>query len=118
MKKIEIRNTTQNNIIASQGIMADTFLRRLKGLLGKTEISDDEALCIKPCKSVHTFFMRFPIDVIFIDRENKVINITKSLKPFKTSKYIKNAMYVIEIGAGMSEIKDVRIGDKVGIILE
>lgn len=118
MKRIEIKNITKNKIIVDNGYMANTFLTRLKGLLGKREIEDNEGICIYPCKSVHTFFMQFPIDIVFIDRDNKIIHITENLRHYRISKYVKNAEYVIEIGGSKSKKKDIEVGDEIDIIMK
>lgn len=111
MKKIEIKNITKKNTILSKGIIADSFFTRLKGLIGRKELGIDEAICIKPCKSVHTFFMSFSIDVVFIDRNGFVCEIVKNMEPYKVSEYISKASYVIEFSAGNADRFGLEIGD-------
>lgn len=111
MKKVEIINVTKENIICSDGALANSFFSRLKGLIGKNELKINEGLCILPCKSVHTFFMKFSIDVIFVDKNGIVCKIAKNLKPYKISKYISKAQYVIELSSGMCNRFKIEIGD-------
>lgn len=66
--------------------MANTFVTRLKGLLGKKHFGNNQSLWIKDCPSVHTFFMQFPIDVVFHDKDMKVTLIIENLKPWRMTK--------------------------------
>jgi uncharacterized membrane protein (UPF0127 family) len=66
---MQLINITNGAVLADVVQLADNFMTRLKGLLGRTGLKSDEALIIQPCKSVHTCFMRFPIDVIFLNNE-------------------------------------------------
>ncbi|TML60208.1 MAG: DUF192 domain-containing protein, partial [Actinobacteria bacterium] len=58
----------------------------MKGLLGRTSLPDGEGLLLKPCGSVHTFFMRFPIDVVFLDRELSVVAVSAEVAPWRTAR--------------------------------
>lgn len=113
MKKVEIRNISKGNIIASRGRVADSFFTRLKGLIGREELDKNEGLCIKPCKGVHTFFMRFNIDIVFVDENGVAGEIVRNLKPNRVSKYISDTSYVIELSEGMCEEINIEIGDKI-----
>lgn len=96
-------------------IVAKRLLERMKGLIGKKGLENGESLWIKPCKSVHTFGMRFPIDVIFLDEEKKVVALKKAiLKNRMTPLYFK-AVSVLELPAGTIDATDTRIGDKIEI---
>jgi uncharacterized membrane protein (UPF0127 family) len=81
VKRIKIKNITKNNNIASEGFLADNFYMRLKGLIGKKTLGANGAICIKPCKSIHTFFMGFDIDAIFIDEKGGVCEIVGISSP-------------------------------------
>jgi len=76
-------NTTTNTQIAKQVVKAKSLYSRVKGLLGRKSLPDDEVLWIDPCPSVHTFFMQFPIDVVFVDKDMKVTKVHKNLKPWR-----------------------------------
>jgi uncharacterized membrane protein (UPF0127 family) len=78
-------------------IVADTILKRTKGLLGKKKLEDDEGLLLCGCRAIHTMFMRFPISVIFIDKEYQILGIENNIKPWSKSKYYRDAYYVLEI---------------------
>lgn len=78
-------------------IIADTIFKRTKGLLGKKKLEDDEGLLLCGCRAIHTMFMKFPISVIFIDKEYQIIGIENNVKPWSKSKYYNDAYYVLEI---------------------
>lgn len=111
MNKVIIKNITKQNIIAENGNITSGFYDRFKGLMGKKEIKHDEALIIKPCNSIHMFFMKFSIDVIFIDKNDRVCEMIKNIKPWKVSKIIKEAKYVIELKSDKINNHNIEIGD-------
>jgi uncharacterized membrane protein (UPF0127 family) len=115
VKRIKIKNITKNNNIASEGFLADNFYMRLKGLIGKKTLGANGAICIKPCKSIHTFFMGFDIDAIFIDEKGGVCEIVRNIKPYRVSKYVFKAKYVIEILGGNAHKLKIELGDKIEI---
>jgi len=95
--------------------VADSLLKRMKGLLGRSEMLQGEALLIKPCMSVHTFLMKFAIDVIFLDKRNQVIAAKRNLQPNRlTGLYIK-ATSALELPAGSLDATDTKVGDEIEI---
>jgi len=88
----------------------------MKGLLGKSDMQLGEALWIKPCMSIHTFFMRFPIDIIFLNKRNKVIALIKNLKPNRLTRLYLSAASVLELPAGTLNTTDTRVKDEIEII--
>jgi uncharacterized protein len=96
----------------SNVFIADTFFKRFMGYMFRKE-PHHEALLIKPCDSIHTFFMKFNIDVIFVDKDMKVLKKVENLKPGKVIMPVKEAWAVIEGKAG--KFKNVEIGDKIDI---
>ncbi len=98
---MKIINLTKNTVLAENAVIADDPLSRTKGLLGKKALLPQEALVLKPCNSIHTFFMRFPIDVLFVDRELKVVAAISSLKPNRLSRIYFSAKYAIELPIGV-----------------
>lgn len=125
MKTIKILNKTNGEILAKNCLVADNFFSRFVGLMGKKELNNIDGLCIIPCKSIHTFFMRLNIDAIFVNSDGIVVNVIKNLKPWKMTPYIKDSKYVIElphktIGINYKNIvyNEVEIGQKIQIILK
>jgi len=90
--------------------IAQSFKERYKGLMGEKV---PQSLVITPCIQVHTFFMRFPIDVIFYDSGYNVVHIEKNLSPWRISKKVKNAQGVVELPAGTADNVGIKIGDKI-----
>jgi uncharacterized membrane protein (UPF0127 family) len=92
--------------------VADTFWKRLVGWMGKRSLDEGEGLLIVPCRSVHTCFMRFPIDVVFINESGKVVHIVHRLKPWRITRITRDSYAVLELSGGAAELSDIRIGDQ------
>lgn len=108
---MRIVNKTNNSLIASQVLVAKSLSSRMKGLLGKKGLSNQEALIIERCNSVHTFFMRFPIDVVFVDKNNVVVETIACLKPFRISPIFWRAAFTIELPIGSIQSAGLKKGD-------
>ena len=65
--------------------MADSFLGRLRGLLGRDGLAQGEGLILEGCAAVHTAFMRFPLDLCFLDRDSRVVKVVRSLPPWRAA---------------------------------
>ena len=100
---------TQSNI-ASRIRTSDNFLNRLKGLMFARDLAEDETMHIKPCHSVHTCFMRFPIDVVYVNEQLEVVAMEESMSPFRFGKPQPRAQSVFEFKAGTIQNKNVYIG--------
>jgi uncharacterized membrane protein (UPF0127 family) len=112
MKAYNIRNGKE---LSNNVIVADRLLKRMKGLLGKSGMRAGEGLWIKPCKSIHMFFMKFPIDVIFLDKKSKVIAAIKNLQPNRITRLYPRAVSVLELPAGTIEATATEVGDEIEI---
>ena len=112
MKQYKVLNLSKDIILLENVNLADSFFTRLKGLLGKTQLSEGQGIIIKPCNSVHTIGMKFAIDVAFIDNDNVVNHIINDMAPGKTSPIIRKAKYVIEAKSRSFEGR-LDLGDKV-----
>jgi uncharacterized membrane protein (UPF0127 family) len=110
---IRILNKTRNIVISQQATIADTAFSRLKGLLGRDSIGAQEALVITQCRSIHMFFMRFGIDVIFVDRHSRVVGTVKRIQPFQMSPYFWRASQAIELPEGVIEKTGTVRGDEI-----
>ncbi len=97
---MRIRNVTRGSELASQAYAARGFWPRLRGLLGRASLQPGEALLLEPCSSIHTAFMRFAIDVVYVDRSGQVIKVVSGLKPFRASGVLRGARSVIELPSG------------------
>ena len=112
---MKIFNQTQKNILASDLKIADTFISRLTGLLTRTSLNQGEGLLITRCQSIHMFFMRFPIDVVFVDSNNHIVGLVENIKPFQWSPIFFKASYAIEGNVGMIKTTQTTLGDWIQI---
>jgi uncharacterized membrane protein (UPF0127 family) len=87
-------------------------MTRLVGLLGRSSLAPGEGLVIEPCSSVHTAFMRFSIDVLYVDKHGKVIKATPEMKPFRVGGVLKTSCSVIELPNGTIEATGTVPGDE------
>jgi uncharacterized membrane protein (UPF0127 family) len=105
-------------VLADRIERATTVLARLRGLLGRDHLAEGSALVIEPCTSIHTFFMRFAIDALFLDRDGRVVRAIGSMRPFRMSRVYPSAALVVELPAGTLARSGVRQGDKVSFVEE
>ena len=99
-------------IVCDSVTVADSTLRRMRGLLGRQTLPPGEGVALRPAWSIHTAFMRFPIDVVFIDAEQVVMRVEHSLRPFKAAS-CRGAREVVELAAGECERRGLAPGDRV-----
>lgn len=93
--------------------IADSLLTRTKGLLGRSNLPEGEGLWIKRCNSIHTVFMKFPIDAVFVDDDLKVVSVYHALKPWRITRLHLRASSVFELPAGtLEKFGGVNIGDQ------
>lgn len=100
MERLVVVNTHTGVILAQRVELARTFLTRLQGLIGRSGLGEGEGLVLEGCNSVHMFFMRFPIDVIFVDRRDKVVGLAWNLQPGAVSRVFPKAFRAVELPAG------------------
>ena len=92
-------------------VLADGPVSRAKGLLGRSELPSGEGILLRPTASIHTFFMRFPIDAVFVDADGRILRIAPDLGPWKTASR-RGARAVLELPAGECERRGLREGDR------
>ena len=112
---MNIYNSTQNNLIADDVKVAENFFTRSIGLLSRKSISDNEALIIKPCCSIHTFFMKFAIDVLFVNRKNKIVGLYENVSPNQILPIYFSSYYVVELAAGQISNKNIQKDDIISL---
>ena len=115
-KTVKITNKTRGTILAQKAQIADTPLLRLKGLLGRRGLEQGEGLIIEPCNSIHTCFMRFPIDVLFLDKNYKIVSLTSNLSPWRLFGSLFMGKIVLELPAGTLAETRTKNGDLIEII--
>ncbi len=107
-----IRDLNTGSVLASELRRASTFLGRLVGLLGHSLLPAGEGLMLERCRSVHTLFMRFPIDVAYLDRDLWVVAVYPDVKPWRVLPGVKDGEHTLELPAGALEKWGVKVGHK------
>lgn len=100
------------SVICERCVVADRMLPRMKGLLGKRELVAGEGLLIQPAPSIHTFFMRFPIDVVFLAKNGEVMKVAPNVGAWRM-RSCRRAFAVLELAAGEAERRGITVGDHV-----
>lgn len=97
--RLKVSNLTRQTVLADRVEVADHGAKRRKGLLGRTGLGPGEGLWIVPCESVHTFGMKFPIDLVYIDRKYRVRKVRSAVPPWRMSACL-SAHSILELAAG------------------
>ena len=109
-----MRNHTRDTVLAHAVEVADTSAKRRTGLLKHEKLEPGEGLWIVPCESVHTFFMKFPIDLLYLDRRHKVRKARSAVRPWRLSACLL-AHSVLELPAGTVQQSGTQVGDELAI---
>lgn len=102
-------------VIAENLWIASNPWTRFKGLLGRKHLPENEAMWIKPCNGIHTFFMRFPIDAVFTDRNLVVKKVIKNIPPGRMPWPVWSATHTFEFAAGSADRHNLREGDRLHV---
>ena len=105
------KNTTQGTTVAQHVMVADNPWTRFMGLMGKSELPSDVGLWIVPCKDIHSFWMRFEFDAIFLDKDGVVLHLVERMRPNRISKIIGKAHGVLELNGGVIAESGTQLGD-------
>ena len=101
----------RERIVCERCEVADTPLRRLRGLMGRPRLERGEGLLLRPAPSIHTCFMRFPIDAVFVDRQLEVVGVSERVRPWRLAR-ARGAHSVIELPAGECSRLRIATGDR------
>jgi hypothetical protein len=107
-----VRNTTRGVVLAEAAEHAARFRDRLVGLLGRDDLPPGAGLVLDPCNSVHMWFMRFPIDVVFASRDDRVVAVVPDLRPWAMTRPYFGAAVAIELPAGVIVASGTALGDQ------
>ena len=105
-------NATKKSVVSDHCRFANTVIKRMVGLLNRKNLAEGEGLLLDRCYGVHTFFMRFSIDILFLDRDLRVIRAVPALPPFRTSA-VRHAVYVLELPVGAIARTHTEAGDQI-----
>jgi uncharacterized protein len=113
-RTIRIVNQTREQVLAERAELARSFWARGRGLMGREFLPESYALIIYPESSIHTFFMRIPIDVLFVGRDNRVVGLREAMPPSRLFAGVApwRGRYVIEMPAGVIQATGTAIGDQ------
>jgi len=113
-------NRTRSSYLATQLAVAKTHWRRFRGLMGRDIASfvAGQGLWIVPSQGVHTFAMRFPIDVVYLDGERTVVHLEKNLRPWRVAPLRWRAVSVLELPENTLNATNTAVGDKIEIALD
>ena len=106
-----LRNPRTGAALAVRVERASSMLGRMRGLLGRSELPEGDALLIAPCASIHTLFMRFRIDVVFLSRELRVVRAISGLHPWRATRFHRGAAMAVELPEGTVARTGTREGD-------
>jgi uncharacterized protein len=102
-------------VLCERCFIADKPLARLRGLLGRATLAPGEGLLVRPAAAIHTCFMRFAIDVVFLDRELRVIGVESNLKPWRGTAR-RRARAVLELSSGECRRRRIQVGDRLVLL--
>ncbi|HEC68897.1 MAG TPA: DUF192 domain-containing protein [Candidatus Omnitrophica bacterium] len=105
-----IINKTKDSVLASQAKIADNFFKRFLGLMFRKSLSKEEALIFFRAPSIHTFFMRFALDILFLDKEGKVLRIARKIKPWRMV-FCRNSSVTVEFSSENNNLAKTSPGD-------
>ena len=108
--RLRVMNRSRNTVLATHMEVADSAAKRNKGLLGRKCLAPGEGMWIRPCEAVHTFWMRFPIDLVYLDRKNQIRKLVSAVPPWRLSGCLR-AHSVLELPSGTIRETQTQPGD-------
>jgi uncharacterized membrane protein (UPF0127 family) len=112
---VRVVESKTNTVLAQNVKVADSFWDRTMGLMFKKDLTGMDGLLLNPCNSIHTSFMRFSLDAIFLDKENKIVKIIRDMKPWRMTRMYFRANKVLEMKAGTFPI-EINEGEQLEVI--
>jgi uncharacterized membrane protein (UPF0127 family) len=114
--RVEVLNVTRDTTMATSARVARSFWARGRGLMFARELPQGAGLVIDPCGSIHMFFMRFALDVVYVDRDDRVVRAQRGIRPWRVGPLrTKGARYVVELPVGSIESTGTQVGDQLRI---
>ena len=112
-RHMRVVNVSRNAVLAERAVVADSFLDRARGLLGRSALAPGEGLILRPCNAVHTVGMTFPIDVVHLGADSRVLRIVADLRPWRLGPLVRGSRVVVELPAGIVRATGTKVGDVV-----
>jgi uncharacterized membrane protein (UPF0127 family) len=113
-----VKNPNRESVLGEAIEVALTASQRVRGLLGRDCLEDGQGLLFKNCSSLHTFFMHFPIDIVFMDKKGKVLKVAVEVRPFKLVAAPFRAFYALELPTGAIIRSATKVGDFLAFVEE
>jgi uncharacterized membrane protein (UPF0127 family) len=113
--QIQVKNLTREQTVVTACKVADNGWTRFRGLIGHAPLEQGDGMLIVPCSSIHTHFMGFAIDVLYVDRDLKVVGIDANLKPWRFGHFYKRVRFVVELPPGTVAATDTQVGDQLQV---
>lgn len=113
--EMNIYNETKGTVLADQAVKARSFLARGRGLMMAAPLAPGGGLVIEPCSSIHMFFMRYPLDIVFLDEHGTVVFMYHSIKPWRMGRIVRHARSAVELPVGAIAASRTEVGDKVHV---
>jgi uncharacterized protein len=111
MRLVRVVNTGQDRELGARIGLADGWVARLRGMLARPAPVPGEGLLLTPCRSIHMYGMRFPLDIAFLDANGAVVATYRSLQPGARTRWHRSAMHALELPAGTLESSGTAVGD-------
>jgi hypothetical protein len=111
LKVFSVHNTERGTTLATHAWLASSYTSRFFGLMGRRGLDDGGGILLTKSASIHSFFMRFPFDAVFIDRENRVVKVVPAMRQWWLAFGGRGAKAVIELPSGMAERTNTQPGD-------
>ena len=109
---MRITNRTRNTILGSRVDLASSFWSRLKGFIGRQEPKPGEGILFLRCDGIHTYWMSFDLDVLFLDEKGRVLDLLRAIQPWKRTRRVSGARYVLEVPVGTIDASGTTVGDE------
>ncbi len=116
MRPVYRLETESGTVVADHVALADGIFSRFMGLMFRKELPAGHGLAIRPCNSIHMFFMRFPLDVVFVDGDGRVVRVLDSIRPWRASSFVGGAKAAIELPGGTAVQSGVTAGTVVRMV--
>ncbi len=110
-ERFRVRNDTRSTVLAERGSRATSYWQRFRGLMLTEDLPVGSALVLEPCASIHMFFMRYPIDVIFLSPESTVVGLVECIRPWRMTRFYRGARCAVELPCGVIHHSATQAGD-------
>jgi uncharacterized membrane protein (UPF0127 family) len=112
---VRIVNQSKGTTLAENARKAANFLERGRGLMMAPPLQEGGGLVLDPCGSIHMFFMRYPLDILFLNKEGRVVFMYKGIKPWRVGRVVRGSQMAVELPVGAIEQSKTEVGDRVSL---